>query len=179
MGVGSRLVYLADPGIRRALPWIMGGVLLMVSALMAMETTMRGLAVRERPFSPHRIGWPQGVSIVAIQLVVGVLLGTTSIGSGSIVILSMVFLFRMTAREIIGSNIVIALIMVVPAGLAHYLVGGMNWRLLGPLLLGSGVGAVLGSKSAMVLPDRALRLWMVVLISAGAVATIAKAWWDR
>jgi hypothetical protein len=174
--VGSRLVYWADPGMRRALPLIMGGILLVVSALMVLETTMRGLAAREKPFSPHRIGWPEGLAIVAIQLVVGVLLGTTSIGSGSIVILSMAFLFRMTAKQIVGSNIVIALIMVVPAGVAHYWAGGMNWRLLGLLLLGSGAGAVLGSKFAVALPDRALRLCITVLIVAGAVATIAKAW---
>jgi uncharacterized membrane protein YfcA len=174
--VGSRLVYWADPSIRRALPLIMGGVLLVVSALMVMEATMRGLAAREKPFSPHRIGWPQGLAIVAIQLVVGALLGTTSIGAGSIVILSMVFLFRMTAKEIVGSNIVIALIMVVPAGVAHYLAGGMNWRLLGLLLLGSGVGAILGSKSAMVLPDRALRLCITLLIVAGTITTLIKTW---
>jgi uncharacterized membrane protein YfcA len=89
----------------------------------------------------------------------------------------MVFLFRMTAREIVGSSIVIALIMVVPAGLTHYLAGGMNWQLLGALLLGSGAGAILGSKSVMLLPDRALRLSIALLIVAGAVASIAKAWW--
>jgi len=60
----------------------------------------------------------------------------------------------------------------------HYLAGGMNWRLLGPLLLGSGVGAVLGSKFTMILPDRALRLCIAMLIVAGALATIVKAWWD-
>lgn len=176
--VGSWLVYRADPGLQRALPLVMGGVLLVVSALMLMETAVRGLTARVKPFSPSRIGWAQGLAIVAIQLVVGALLGTTSVGSGSIVILCMVFLYRMTAREIIGSNIVISLIMVVPAGVAHYVGGGMNWRLLGPLLLGSGAGAVLGSKSTMILPDRALRLCIVTLIVAGALATIARAWWD-
>ena len=45
----------------------------------------------------------------ATQLVVGVLLGVTSVGSGTLVILSMIYLFRMSAREIVGSNIVIAL----------------------------------------------------------------------
>ena len=175
--VGSWLVYWADPGTRRALPVIMGVVLVAVSILMVMETTMRGLAAREKPFSPDQIGWPQGIAIVALQLVVGVLLGTTSVGAGSVVILFMVFLFRMTAREIVGSSIVIALIMVVPAGMTHYLAGGMNWQLLGALLVGSGIGAILGSKSVMLLPDRALRLSIALLIVAGAAASIAKAWW--
>ncbi|MBI1959180.1 MAG: sulfite exporter TauE/SafE family protein [Candidatus Rokubacteria bacterium] len=174
--LGSRLVYLADAGLQRLFPLIMGGVLLVVSALMLMETGMRSLAARPKPFSPHEVGWQGVAGIAALQLFVGVLLGITSVGAGSIIILSMVFLFRMTAREIVGSNIIIALIMVVPAGFAHYLAGGVDWRLLGLLLLGSFGGAVLGSKSTMLLPDRLLKLAMVTLIVGGALSTIAKAW---
>lgn len=174
--LGSRLVYLAGPGAQRRFPLIMGAVLLVVSALMLLETAMRSLAARQKPFSPHRFGARGIAGIAALQLFVGVLLGVTSIGAGSIIILSMVFLFRMSAREIVGSNIVIALIMVVPAGFTHYLAGGVDWRLLALLLLGSVGGAVLGSKSTMLLPDRALKLAMIALIVGGAVSTIAKAW---
>lgn len=174
--VGSRIVYLADPGLQRLFPLLMGGILLLVSGLMLLETTMRSLAAREKPFSPHHFAWRGVLAIGALQLLVGLLLGVTSIGSGSIIILSMVFLFRMSAREIVGSNIVIALIMVIPAGFTHYLAGGVDWRLLGLLLLGSVGGAVLGSKSTMLLPDRALKLAMIALIVGGAVSTIAKAW---
>jgi uncharacterized membrane protein YfcA len=66
--------------------------------------------------------------------------------------------------------------MVIPASLTHYLAGGVDWRLLAFLLVGSLAGAVLGSKSAMILPDRALKLAIVALIVVGAVSTIAKAW---
>lgn len=174
--VGSRIVYLADPGLQRLFPLLMGGILLLVSGLMLLETTMRSLAARAKPFSPHHFAWRGVLAIGALQLLVGLLLGVTSIGSGSIIILSMVFLFRMSAREIVGSNIVIALIMVIPAGFTHYLAGGVDWRLLGLLLLGSVGGAVLGSKSTMLLPDRALKLAMIALIVGGAVSAIAKAW---
>ncbi|HET8578251.1 MAG TPA: sulfite exporter TauE/SafE family protein [Methylomirabilota bacterium] len=173
--VGSQLVYWADPGLQRTFPFLMGGVLVLVSGLMLMEASVRSLAGREKPFSPQAIGWQGGLAIAALQLFVGALLGITSIGSGSIVILSMIFLFRMSAREIVGSNIVIALIMVIPAGVTHYLGGGVDWRLLALLLVGSFVGAVLGSKSTMIIPDRALKLCIVALILAGAISTILKA----
>ena len=174
--LGSQLIYWASGGAQRIFPFLMSGVLLLVSGLMLLETGVRAIAAREKPFSPHRITWAGALAIAAFQFVVGALMGLTSIGSGSLVILSMVYLFRMSAREIVGSNIVIALIMAIPAGLTHYLAGGANWMLLGALLLGSVGGAVLGSKSTMILPDRALKLAIVVLIVAGAVATIAKAW---
>jgi len=174
--LGSQVIYWASGGAQRIFPFLMGGVLLLVSALMLMEASVKAIAAREKPFSPYRITWPGALAIAAFQLVVGALLGLTSIGSGSLVILSMVYLFRMSAREIVGSNIVVALIMVIPAGLTHYLAGGVDWRLLGLLLVGSVVGAVLGSKSTMILPEKALKLAIVALLVAGALSTIAKAW---
>ncbi len=174
--LGSQAVYWAGGGAQRIFPLLMGGVLLLVAGLMLMETGVRAIATREKPFSPHRITWQGALAIAGFQSVVGALLGLTSIGSGSLVILSMVYLFRMSAREIVGSNIVIALIMVIPAGLTHYLAGGVDWKLLAFLLVGSGAGAVLGSRSTMILPDRALKLAIVALIVVGAVSTIAKAW---
>ncbi len=174
--LGSQVIYWASGGAQRIFPFLMGGVLLLVSGLMLMETGVRAIAAREKPFSPHRITWQGALAIAGFQTVVGALLGLTSIGSGSLVILSMVYLFRMSAREIVGSNIVIALIMVIPASLTHYLAGGVDWKLLAFLLVGSVGGAVLGSKSTMILPDRTLKLAIAALLVAGAVSTIAKAW---
>lgn len=174
--LGSQVIYWAADGGQRVFPFLMGGVLLLVSALMLMETSVKAIAAREKPFSPYQITLAGALAIGAFQSVVGALLGLTSIGSGSLVILSMVYLFRMSAREIVGSNIVIALIMVIPAALAHYLAGGLDWKLLGLLLVGSVGGAVLGSKATMVLPDRALKLAIIALIVVGAVSTIVKAW---
>jgi uncharacterized protein len=172
--LGSHLVYWVSEETRRLLPNVMAGVLLLISALLLLETIMRPLAKRERPFSPHRIGWAGGMAIVILQLVVGVLLGVTSVGAGSLVVLSMFFLFQMSAREIVGSNIVIALIMVIPAALTHYLAGGVEWRLLAALLLGSLGGAVLGSRAVLAVPERSLKLAIVVLIALGAIATVAR-----
>jgi len=93
-----------------------------------------------------------------------------------VVILSMLYLFRMSAKEIVGSNIVIALIMVIPASLTHYAAGGVSWPVLILLMLGSLVGTVLGSKATMVVPERALKFVIAILIVLGAASTIVKAW---
>ena len=172
---GSYLVYRVSEETRQLLPYVMGGVLLLISALLLVEAAMQPLARRERPFSPTQIGWAGGFAIVGFQLGVGVLLGLTSVGAGSLVVLSMFLLFRMSAREIVGSNIVIALIMVIPAGLTHYLAGGVDWRLVAALMLGSLGGVVLGSRAVLLVPERPLKVAIVLLIAAGGVATVARA----
>jgi uncharacterized membrane protein YfcA len=154
----------------------MAAVLLAVAVLILMEVMVRAIAAREKPFSPHALT-PGTILVIAVfQTVVGLLLGTTSIGSGSLVILSMLYLFRMTVREVVGSNIVIGLIMAVPAGITHYVAGGISWSLLGLLLLGSLVGTVLGARAILVVPERALKLLIATFIIGGAVSTVAKAW---
>ncbi|HEX2501474.1 MAG TPA: sulfite exporter TauE/SafE family protein [Methylomirabilota bacterium] len=174
--VGSRLVYAGTASTPRLLALLMGAILLFAAALIALDTRIASLMAWEKPFSPNDLGWPIRLAVALIQLVVGALLGLTSVGSGSLVILSMVYLFRMSAREIIGSNIVIALLMVVPAGLTHYLTAGVPGALLGALLIGSLGGALIGARMTMWFPDRPLKLATAGLIALGAVATIVKAW---
>jgi hypothetical protein len=87
----------------------------------------------------------------------------------------MLYLFRMSAREIVGSNIVISLIMVIPASLTHYWEGGLDWRLLGALLMGSVGGVVLGARTTQVMPERALKLSIIALVVVAAVATLIRA----
>jgi len=173
--LGSRVVYLASPRLQAALPLVMVGVLLVVAALILLETFVRALAAREKPFSPDALGPGAIAAIAAIQVVVGTLLGVTSVGSGSLVIVAMLYLFRMSARQIVGSNIVISLIMVVPAGIAHYLAAGLDWRLLALLLVGSALGTLLGARATMWVPERGLKLTIAGLVVVAAVATLVKA----
>ena len=174
---GSRVLYLTGEQAQWIFPFLMSGVLMLVSLLILLEAEVQALFARAKPFRPDEIGWKTGLAIAGFQLLVGALMGLTSIGSGSLIILSMVYLFQMSAREIVGSNIAIALLMVIPASLTHFAAGGgVQWLRLTRLLVGSLGGAVLGSKMTVMLPDRALKRAIVVMILAGAVATVVKAW---
>jgi uncharacterized protein len=172
---GSWLVHLAGVQGERVFPYVMVVVLVLVAAMLLLETGIRSIATWEKPLSPHNITWQVVVVIGGFQLMVGVLLGVTSVGSGSLVILSMVYLFRMTAQQIVGSNIVIALIMVIPAGLTHALTGTTHWSLLGLLLSGSLVGAVAGARVTLRCPERWLKIVIVLLVLLAALATVLRA----
>lgn len=173
--LGSRVIYWAGEAAERVLPFVMGAVLLVVALLILMETLVGDGAAWQKPFSPTDVPLPVSAAIVAYQLVVGILMGTTSVGSGSLVVLAMLYLFRMTAQEVVGSNLVIALIMVVPAGLTHYVAGGVSWATLALLLLGSLIGSALGARTTLWLPERAIKLTIVVLVLVAALSTALKA----
>lgn len=173
--LGSHAIYRMGSATERVFPYVMAALLTVVAALILLETVLRSLAQREKPFSPHALS-PAGIAGIAVfQLFVGILLGVTSVGSGSLVILSMLYLFRMTAQQVVGSNIVIALIMVIPAGLTHLGLGGTRLSVLVLLMVGSIVGTLIGARTSLRLPQWALKLTIVVLILAGALATVVKA----
>jgi uncharacterized membrane protein YfcA len=174
--VGARIVHWAGPAGERALPLFMAGLLPIVALLILTEQEIRRRAGWTTPFGTDRLTPASILVVAAWQLLVGLIMGLTSVGSGSLVILSMLYLFRMSASEVVGSSIVIALIMVLPAALAHAAVTPVDWSLLALLLLGSIVGAALGAKVTLLVSDRTLKRMIVALIVVAAIATFVKAW---
>jgi uncharacterized protein len=89
---------------------------------------------------------------------VGFLASLTSVGSGSLIIVCLVVLYRETPlRTIVGSDIVHALLLVGVAALGHLGIGSINVPLLGTLLVGSIPGVWLGSRVTAMVPEQALR----------------------
>ena len=174
--LGSQLLYTAQGLDQRSFPFLMSGVLVVAAGLILLEASVRAIARREKPLDPERIGWKGAAAIAGFQLLVGALMGLTSVGSGSLVILSMVYFIRMSAQQIVGNNLAIALIMVIPASLTHLAASGMDLPRLLLLLVGSLFGTVLGSKATMVIPDHLLKILMAGLLLISAVATVLKAW---
>ena len=173
--LGSQLLYTAQSPDHWIFPFLMSGVLVVVASLILLEASVQAIARWEKPLNPEYIGWKGVAAIAGFQLLVGTLMGLTSVGSGSLVILSMLYFIRMPTRQIVGTNLIVALIMVIPASLIHLGVSGVDLPRLLLLLVGSLFGTVLGSKATMVIPDHLLKFLIAGLILISAVATVLKA----
>ena len=104
-----------------------------------------------------------------VGLFIGFLVGLTSIGSGTLIIMSLAILFPgLSSKELVGTDIVQAFLLLMAAGVAYLSVPTSNWPFVGRLLLGSLPGIYLGSKLSQYLPERYMRpvLAMVLVISA-------------
>jgi len=132
------------------------GVALICVAFSLLVRSLRGSPVK-RGGPPSVLARSAGLTTL-LGLVVGFLVSLTSVGSGSLIIATLVVLYPTTPlRRIVGSDIVHALILVGISALGHLGIGSINPRLLGGLLLGSIPGVWLGSKMSALFPEKVLR----------------------
>lgn len=124
------------------------------------------LALYLRTFLGNRLRLPEAGQLSrgpwwltsAVGLVVGFLVSITSVGSGTLIVASLVFLYPATPlKKLVGSDIFHALFLVGISALGHVGLGGINYKLLGGLLIGSIPGVWIGSKLTTRFPERILR----------------------
>jgi uncharacterized protein len=90
--------------------------------------------------------------------VLGLLVTISSVGAGALGATALMMLYpRLPTARIVGSDIAHAVPLTLAAGLGHWLVGSIDWALLGSLLAGSLPGIVIGSHLSLRLPDAIVR----------------------
>ncbi len=96
---------------------------------------------------------------VLVGVALGVLVSISSVGAGAVGVTALLLLYpRLPMARIIGSDIAHAVPLTLVAGGGHWLAGAVDWHLMGSLLVGSLPGIVIGSYSAIRVPETALRL---------------------
>jgi uncharacterized membrane protein YfcA len=121
---------------------LVAGALFVVS-LAVLARALFARAPSERPQVPLTARNKAGA--MAIGLVLGVVLGLTSVGSGALIGPALILLFRLTPRRVVGTDVFHAAIMLWAAGLAHWVGGNVDFALMGTILLGSLPGVWIGA----------------------------------
>jgi len=103
---------------------------------------------------------------VAMGVVLGIFVSISSVGAGAIGATALILLYpRLPVARIVGSDIAHAVPLTLAAGIGHWMMGSIDWPLLGTLLLGSLPGIVLGSRLASRVPETALRLMLAATLA--------------
>jgi uncharacterized membrane protein YfcA len=109
------------------------------------------------------------VGMSVIGLVAGFLVGITSVGSGSIVMMMLLLFFSFQPKVMVGTDIVHALLLTGVTSLLHFRMHNVDVHLVGALLLGSVPGGLLGSYLSTRVPVPWLRrILCAVLLATGA-----------
>ncbi|MGI8576560.1 MAG: sulfite exporter TauE/SafE family protein [Nocardioidaceae bacterium] len=108
----------------------------------------------------------------------GLLVGITSVGSGSIIMIAMLMLYpTLSAVKLVGTDLVQAVPLVLSAAVANILTHGLDWSIVIPLTLGSVPGCIIGAKIAPRVPASVIRRGIVVVLTMSGLALLDKAGW--
>jgi len=114
------------------------------------------------------------IDTVIVGAILGVLVTASSIGAGALGVVALVILYpQLPMARIVGSDIAHAVPLTLAAGAGHWIIGTVDWHIMGSLLAGSVPGIVLGSYAAIRVPERALRLVLAatLILVAGKLAS--------
>jgi uncharacterized membrane protein YfcA len=96
---------------------------------------------------------------ILVGIALGVLVSISSVGAGAVGVVALLLLYpQLPTARIIGSDIAHAVPLTLVAGTGHWIIGTVDWHLMGSLLAGSLPGIVIGSYLAVRVPEKALRL---------------------
>jgi hypothetical protein len=104
-----------------------------------------------------------------IGLLAGFLVGMTSVGSGSIIMMLLLLFYSFPPKMMVGTDIMHAVILTGVTSLMHFRIHNIDPYLVGALVIGSIPGGILGSQLSTRMPTVWLRrILCVVLLVSGA-----------
>jgi uncharacterized membrane protein YfcA len=113
---------------------------------------------------------PRVLPTVILGALGGIIVGFTSVGSGSLIIIALMALYpRITANELVGTDLVQAVPLVMSAALGHLLFGDFQLDLTTSLLLGCIPGVWLGAHLSSRAPGGLVRRALAFVLLASAL----------
>jgi uncharacterized membrane protein YfcA len=179
LGVGlTTRIRQADPAlVNSVLVHAIAWVLILVAAVMIARPLLGTLARRKARESSadwrddlYAFGGRHPWVLPVLGAAVGFLVGLTSVGSGTLIIVGLLFLYpRWQSKELVGTDVFHAALLVSAASAAQFAAGNVNVGMALSLLFGSIPGVLLGSRLAVGFPERLLRFSLAgVLLVSGA-----------
>jgi uncharacterized membrane protein YfcA len=117
---------------------------------------------------PFHLARRDKVLAVVIGSTCGLIVGVTSVGSGTFFGLAMLLVYPLTARKIVGTDMLHAAMLLWVAGMGHLIHGNVDLHAMAWLLVGSIPAVLLGSQLSVKVPENALRIaFAFILVLSG------------
>ena len=102
---------------------------------------------------------------ILVGAVLGVLVTLSSVGAGALGTVALLFLYpKLTTLKIVGTDLAHAIPLTAIAGIGHWVIGNVNFVLLGSLLIGSLPGIWVGSHLSAKIPEHYLRPFLAMIL---------------
>jgi uncharacterized membrane protein YfcA len=147
----------------------LGGALLVGAAAMALRFALDRRAGHQRKGIVSEVE-PHPLRTVAIGVVGGIIVGLTSVGSGSLMIVLLLFVYPMLgANQLVGTDLTQAVPLTLAAAIGALVFGHVQFGVTGSLILGSVPAVLVGSLLSSSVPDRYVRPAITFVILASGL----------
>lgn len=151
---------------------VLGGTLLMVGVItLARALILRNLIDERDRFDVER---RHKVAAIVIGATTGFVIGITSAGSGTVIAILLIAVYRLAPKKVVGTDVFHAAILLWAAGIAHWVGGNVDFVLAGNILLGSVPGVVIGAALSDRAPQGFIRTALGVVLVGSGIVTIQK-----
>ncbi len=166
----------AQHGIKFAL-----GLAILFSAFMLLVRAYLRLLERARTRDGRGEPLPQArperhvrpVPTILLGAMGGLIVGMTSVGSGSLIIIGLMMLYPgLKASQLVGTDLVQAVPLVASAAIGHAIFGDLDMTISVPLIIGSIPGAYLGAMLSARLPGGWIRRALAFVLLASGLKLI-------
>jgi len=154
-------------GVNDFIKLAVGVLLIVIPMLLLFQRSIEEKVANRPPTMKSFLG------MTVIGLAAGVLVGMTSVGSGSIIMMLLLLFYSFPPKVNVGTDVVHAVVLTGVTGLLHFRLGNVDPRLVVSLLIGSIPGGVLGSH----LSARVPMLWLRRILCALLLITGARMLW--
>jgi uncharacterized membrane protein YfcA len=150
---------------------VLAGALVVSALAIAIYPLAQRYLLRARDFGAPVIVRPAPTLVLGVVL--GVLVALTSVGAGAIGVVALTALYHsLSARRLVGTDIVHAIPLTFLAGSSHFWMGNVDLQILGLLLIGSVPGIALGSRITGLVPDWFLRIALALVLFWAAYSLV-------
>ncbi len=154
-------------------------LLFLATALLLSGVATLARSFMKRFHEREREGFPletrHKVGAVVLGILVGFVLGVTSAGSGALIAVGLILVFRLVPTRVVGTDVFHAAILLWAAAAAHIASGNVDFGLAANILIGSVPGVWLGSHWSVRVPETVLRGTLAVVLIGAGMALLAKA----
>ena len=148
---------------------ILGSALLVGAAAMALRYALDRRSGGERTEQIHEIV-PRPLVTVLIGVVGGVIVGMTSVGAGSLMIVLLLFVYpSISAKQLVGTDLTQAVPLTLAAAIGALVFGKVEFGLTTSLIIGSVPAVFIGSLLSSSVPDRYIRPVIAFVILASGL----------
>lgn len=165
-------------GVDAVVQIAMGVALLFAAAMMVVKAYL-ALHARTRRDAPADARAAAGAKepffvrplpTVLVGIVGGLIVGMTSVGSGSLIIVALLLLYPLLpATHLVGTDLVQAVPLVAAAAAGHLLFGDVQFGVTASLLIGCVPGAYVGARLSSRAPSGLIRRALIVVLVASGL----------